>query len=31
MSIYITNVTWEGQFYRYISNNITFFCCVRIE
>ena len=31
MNKYITNATWGGQFYKYLSNNITFFCYVRIE
>ncbi len=32
MSKYIINATWGGvDFYKYLSNNITFFCYVRIE
>ena len=31
MNKYIINATWGGQFYKYLSNNITFFCYVRIE
>ena len=28
MNKYITNATGGGQFYNYLSNNITFFCYV---
>ena len=31
MNKYIKNATWGGQLYKYLSNNITFFCYVRIE
>ena len=30
MNKYIINATW-GAVYKYLSNNITFFCYVRIE
>ena len=29
MNEYIKCATWGGQFYRCLSNNITFFCYVR--